>query len=288
MIANIDKSIIAQALIEKGFVTGSGLIGSDRLLLRNSLARFLPKITLEKSNPRATAFNSPSGVFMKPHLVALAITLLCAAPVLPAQQIALSDLTKAKLKSSTAEITNYQGSQAFRLIPIEPNAPGYAPGGPLAILDNIHFRNGTIDVDVAGQPAKGANESARGFIGVVFRVQSESRFEIIYLRPTNSHADDQLRRNHTTQYSSEPDWPWERLRKESPGVYESWVDIETGKWTHMRIEVNGTNASLYVNQAKNPCLIVHDLKLGDTEGSVGLWMGQDTQGYFRNLTISKQ
>jgi hypothetical protein len=56
----------------------------------------------------------------------------------------------------------------------------------------------------------------------------------------------------------------------------------------MRIVVQGTNASLYVNHASNPCLIVHDMKLGDIEGSVGLWMGQDTEGYFRNLTISKQ
>lgn len=200
-----------------------------------------------------------------------------------AQQISLSALSQSKLKSATSVVTTYRGSRAFKLIPKDPKVPG----GPIAILNDIRFRNGAIDVDVAGQPAKGADESARGFIGVIFRAQSDSRFEIIYLRPTNSNADDQLRRNHTTQYSSEPDWPWDRLRKESPGVYESWVDMETGEWTHMRIVVRGTDASLYVNHAKNPCLIVHDLKLGDSEGSVGLWMGQDTEGYFRNLTISK-
>ena len=205
-----------------------------------------------------------------------------------AQQIPLSELSQSKFKSATAEVTTYHGSPALKLIPKKQTDPGFVPGGPLVILNNVHFRNGEIDVDVAGAPAKGADESARGFIGVAFRVQSESRFEIIYLRPTNSHADDQLRRNHTTQYSSDPDWPWDRLRKESPGVYESWVDMETGEWTHMRIVVHGTDASLFVNNARNPCLIVHDLKLGDVEGSVGLWMGQDTEGYFRNLSISKQ
>lgn len=205
-----------------------------------------------------------------------------------AQQIPLSDLAHAKLKNATALVTTYHGSPAFKLVPIDPKSPGYAARGPMAILNDVHFRNGEIDVDVAGAPAKGANESARGFIGVAFRVQSESRFEIIYLRPTNSHADDQLRRNHTTQYSAEPDWPWDRLRKESPGVYESWVDMQTTEWTHMRIVVHGTDASLYVNHAANPCLIIHDLKLGDIEGSVGLWMERDTDGYFRNLSISKQ
>lgn len=205
-----------------------------------------------------------------------------------AQQVSLSELTKGKLRSSTAKVTTYQGSQALQLIPKGQKDAGYAPGGPLAILNDVRFKDGAIDVDVAGAPAKGAPEDARGFIGVAFRVQSDSRFEIIYLRPTNSHADDQLRRNHTTQYSAEPEWPWDRLRKESPGVYESWVDMETGKWTHMRIEVHGTDASLYVNRGSNPCLIVHGLKLGDAEGGVGLWMGQDTEGYFKNLSITKK
>jgi hypothetical protein len=154
--------------------------------------------------------------------------------------------------------------------------------------NNIRLHNGTIDIDVSGTPAPGAPADARGFIGVAFRVKSERRFEIIYIRPTNSHADDQLRKNHTTQYSSEPDWPWDRLRKESPGVYESWADMQPGQWTHMKVVVQGTDAALYINHAQNPCLIVHNLKLGDAEGSIGLWMGEDTEGYFKNLIILKQ
>jgi hypothetical protein len=222
-------------------------------------------------------------------LAVLSLFVLAAWPVcMEAQQIPVSELSQSKFRSATAAVTTYHGSAALKLIPKNQKDPGYAPGGPLVILNNVRFRNGAIDVDVAGLPSKGADESARGFIGVAFRVQSDTRFEIIYLRPTNSHADDQLRRNHTTQYSSDPDWPWDRLRKESPGVYDSWVDMETGEWTHMRIVVHGTDASLYVNHARNPCLIVHDLKLGDSEGSVGLWMGQDTEGYFRTLRISKQ
>lgn len=228
---------------------------------------------------------------MRSSLLALAATFFVTAALplsIDAQQISLSGLAHSKLKNATAAVTTYHGSPAFKLIPIDPKASSNTAGGPMAILSDIRFRNGAIDVDVAGAPAKGAADSARGFIGVVFRVQSESRFEIIYLRPTNSHADDLLRRNRTTQYSAEPDWPWDRLRKESPGVYESWVDMQTGEWTHMRIVVHGTDASLYVNHAENPCLIVHGLKLGDIEGSVGLWMGPDTDGYFRNLSIARQ
>jgi hypothetical protein len=205
-----------------------------------------------------------------------------------ARQITVSDLMHSRLTSATATITTFRGSEAFKLIPKKAGEAGFAGGGPLAIIEGVRFRNGTIEADVAGAPAKGADESARGFIGICFRVQSETRFEIIYLRPTNSHADDQLRRNHTTQYSSEPEWPWDRLRAESPGVYESWVDIEPASWVHMRIVVQGKDAALYINRAENPCLIIHDLKLGDVEGSIGLWMGQDTDGYFRNVRISSE
>jgi len=247
------------------------------------------QVIFRRKGMRGRAFQRSS---MRSFFFASTAALLIGGIVLPAalnaEQVSLAALSKSKLKSATAVVTTYRGSVALRLIPKDPKASGYVPGGPLAILNDVHFRNGVIDVDVSGAPAKGADESARGFIGVAFRVQSESRFEIIYVRPTNSHADDQLRRNHTTQYSAEPDWPWDRLRTESPGVYESWADMEAGEWTHLRIVVRGTNASFYVNRALSPCLVIHGLKLGDSEGSVGLWMGQDTEGYFRNLSISKQ
>jgi hypothetical protein len=113
----------------------------------------------------------------------------------------------------------------------------------------------------------------------------DGKFECIYVRPTNGRAADQLRRNHTTQYVSFPDWPWERLRKESPGVYESYTDMMPGEWMHLRIVVAGTDASLYVDGAKQPCLLIHDLKRGDTSGGVALWIGPGTEGYFRNLTV---
>lgn len=203
-------------------------------------------------------------------------------------ELALSDLLQAKLRSTRAVSTTFGGSPAFKLNPLKPGEKGFTSGGPMAILAGSRMRNGTIEAEVAGAPVKDADDSARGFIGIAFHIQSESRFEIIYLRPTNSHADDQLRRNHTTQYSSEPDWPWDRLRTESPGVYESWVDIEAGKWTHMKISIRGTSAALYVNHSANPCLIIHDLKLGDVEGSIGLWMGQDTDGYFRNVRFTTE
>jgi hypothetical protein len=191
-------------------------------------------------------------------------------------------LTNLTFTNANGQTTEYHGARALKMTTKDGKHEG------IAAIPGLKFRDGTIDVEVSGAPVKGASEDARGFIGVIFRQQKESRpFEILYIRPTNGRADDQLRRNHTVQYSSDPDWPWDRLRKESPGMYESYADMQAGEWTHMRIVVKGRDAALYINHAEQPCLIVHDLKLGDVEGGVALWIGSDTEGYFRDLRVTK-
>jgi hypothetical protein len=159
-------------------------------------------------------------------------------------------------------------------------------GAEIAILSGSDFKDGTIEVDLAGAPKAGAVEAARGFIGIAFRVQERgSRFECFYLRPTNGRSDDQLRRNRSTQYISHPDYPRQRLRQENPGVYESYVDLEPGAWTKVKIVVTGTKAQLSVNGADQPCLIVNDLKPGESSGKIALWIGVGTDGYFTNLQV---
>jgi len=139
-------------------------------------------------------------------------------------------------------------------------------------------------VELAGRPAAGAAGSARGFIGIAFRLQN-GQFEYIYLRPTNGRADDQVRRNHSTQYSAYPNFSFADARQQAPEKYESYVDLEPGVWTRYRITVEGTKARLYVHGTSQPCLIVNDLKLGDSSGGVALWIGPGTEGYFTGLEI---
>lgn len=187
-----------------------------------------------------------------------------------------------------ADVATYRGRRAVHILN---NDSAMTTGGPtggqtLAIVKGSDFRDGTIEVDLVGMPRKDAPPDTRGFIGIAFRVQDHgARFEAFYLRFTNGRSDDQLRRNHSTQYVSEPEYPWARLRKESPGVYESYVDIALNTWTRVKMVVSGTKAQLYVNGATQPCLMVNDLKLGDSEGQVALWTGSDTEGYFSRLRI---
>ncbi len=150
----------------------------------------------------------------------------------------------------------------------------------------VDFHNGTIEVDVAGTLATDAPEYARAFIGVTFRAESDQKFEAIYLRPVNSLVEDQVRRNHSVQYFAYPEYDFARLRKESPEKYESYVDIAPDQWIHMKIEIHQDKARLYVNGAKQPTLVVNDLKLGkDQHGGVGFWIESGTIGYFSNLKI---
>lgn len=162
-----------------------------------------------------------------------------------------------------------------------------ASGGGIVVLPGISFHNGTIDIDVSGTPGPGAPGDARGFVGVGFRLAADlSQYECVYIRPTNGRAEDQLRRNHSTQYSAMPKYDWQRLRTESPGVYESYVDLVPGEWTHLKIEVSGVKMRFYVNGATQPTLVVNDLKLGDTTGAVALWIGPGSEAHFANLRIS--
>ena len=157
-------------------------------------------------------------------------------------------------------------------------------------IKDLDFHNGTIEVKVLSKLMKNAPAMARGFIGVAFRISEDnSRYESIYIRPTNGRANDQVRRNHSIQYYSYPDYKFDRLRKEAPEKYESYADMELDKWITMRIEVNGQHASLFLDNNSQPSLIVNDL-FHDTKaiGAIGLWVEMGTEGYFSDLTIIRK
>ena len=218
-----------------------------------------------------------NGAFRSARTVTYATLLALICSSLTAQTV---DRLTAKNVSITQ--TNYKGRSAVQVIaaPMAANATSYA------VIKDAVFRDGTIEVDLAGQPAANAGEGARGFIGIAFRLQGDGSYEYIYLRPTNGRADDQVRRNHSTQYSSYPNFDFARSRQEAPEKYESYVDLEPGVWTKYKIEVEGRKARLYVHGAEQPCLIVNDLKLDPKEGGLALWVGPGTEGYFANLKIT--
>ena len=194
-------------------------------------------------------------------------------------------LEKLELHNVKAEPARYLGSNAIRIT--DDGAMDIGDAGRLAVVPGSSFQDGTIDVDLTGDTLPNAFPTARGFVGIAFRMSADrSQFECFYLRPKNGRADDQLQRNHSTQYISVPGFPWQKLREETPGKYESYVDLVPGQWTHVRIQVAGPSAKLFVNGAEQPALIVNDLKQTPVKGAVALWIGPGTIAHFAGLKIS--
>jgi hypothetical protein len=218
------------------------------------------------------------------------------------RRFALESVAGLVLHNVTAEPATLQGMKGIRVTmsdaaqrQVESTAPSQpaTTGGTveqLAVIEGLEFGNGVIQAEIAGAPRPGAPAGARGFVGLAFRLQNDMRtYDAFYLRPTNGRADDQVRRNHAAQYISHPDWPWFRLRKETPEKYESYVDLVPGEWTKVRIEVRGAQARLFVHDQPQPTLIVSDLKTGaNAKGAVALWLDIGTMAHFRSLTVTRE
>jgi len=204
--------------------------------------------------------------------------------------VQLDNPSEMQPRNVKTEQVTYKGRKALR---VTDNAPaGVADGIQLVILNKTEFQDGVIEIELTGEPRANAGEGARGFVGVAFRVNLDAakdaaKYECFYLRPTNGRADDQARRNHSTQYISYPDFPWNRLRKEFPEKYESYVDLVPGEWTKVKIEAHGDKARLYAHDVPQPVLVVNDLKQGQGQGQIALWVGAGTVAHFANLRVSK-
>ena len=225
------------------------------------------------------------------RVAALAVLLGMSAPAAVAQENAittpLNDAALVQPRHVTVKATRYRGSDALEVRQTGPYR-GFDTD-TFAFVPGLDFHDGTIEVDVAGFRCRMRRRTPAALSGSPSASMSRmgrSHARELYIRPSNGRADDQLRRNRSTQYFSYPGYDFDRLRREAPGQYESYVDLEVGEWTHLRIEVSGAQARLYVGGAAQPALIVNDLKRGaNAHGTVGLFVGIGADGHFRNLSV---
>jgi hypothetical protein len=231
-------------------------------------------------------------------LAASATTLAQGTAAGNAKRYSLDSASGLRLHNVVAEPVTLQGKKGLRITisdeakqrrqTMKPDDPGGFE--QLALVEGLAFGNGMIEAEITGAPAPDAPEGARGFVGIAFRVQNDLRtYDAFYLRPTNGRADDQERRNHAAQYISHPDWPWNRLRKETPSKYEAYVDLVPNTWTKVKIEVRGDRARLYVHGQEQPTLVVNDVKTGaQGKGAIALWLDSGTVAHFRDLVVQPQ
>jgi hypothetical protein len=152
-------------------------------------------------------------------------------------------------------------------------------------LDGVTFGNGTIEIDILGKSAPPQGN----FLGVAFRGVDEKTYDCVYFRPFNFRATDSEKASHAVQYTSEPQWPWAKLRQEKTGQYEKAITPapDGDAWFHAKIVIADKKVSVFVNGADRPSLSVETLN-DRTTGKIGLWAGAGAGqgGHFANLKIT--
>jgi hypothetical protein len=163
--------------------------------------------------------------------------------------------------------------KGVRLSEAEGEGPAYLPG--------IEFANGTIELDMKGKDVQGAS-----FVGVAFHGVDGTTYDAIYFRPFNFKTKDQARVLRAVQYISHPAHPWQKLRADHPGQYEKPVKPvpDPNAWFHARVVVASPKVSVFVGDAKEPCLTVNQLS-DRKKGLVGIWVGNTSGGDFANFKI---
>jgi len=156
-----------------------------------------------------------------------------------------------------------------------------SPGDGVAYLEGIEFTNGVIEIDIRGKDVQ-----QQSFVGVAFHGLDEKTYDAVYFRPFNFRTEDQARRIRAVQYIAHPTYTWQKLRTEQPGKYEKPVNPapDPNGWFHARIVVASPKVSVFVNDAKEPSLVVDQLS-DRKKGLVGLWVGNASGGDFASFKI---
>ena len=158
-----------------------------------------------------------------------------------------------------AKATEYQGRRCLFL------------DGGAAIVKDLEMRDGVIDVDIS-------TPASRGFFGVDFRLTDNgANGERVYLRQHKSGQPDAMQ--YTPVLNTGANWQIYN----GPG-FTGAVDIPKDVWFHLRLEVVGAQAKLYVKDMDKPALVMNDLKSGVRKGLVALYVLTGAT-YFSNFEV---
>lgn len=226
---------------------------------------------------------------MKKHKMTLLFALFAVAAL--GQNVTFKN-QEFELRNVTGSVVQLNGEEVLKIerdleaLPFDANNLAATVDEPTyAKLKGVNLENGTIEVKVLSRLQDPLPfEAARGFIGLAFHInEDDSAFESVYLRPTNGRAENQFMRNHSVQYFSYPDYKFDKLRKESPAMYETYADIGLDEWITLRLEINGPKVRLYINDQEHPSFIVEEMKSEIRRGSIALWVDIGTEGYFKDF-----
>lgn len=141
----------------------------------------------------------------------------------------------------------------------------------IATVPGANFADGTIEFDVA-------IHGTAGFAGVVFRGVSPGDYELIYLRTGRSRQWDALQ--YTPIFHEQE--AWQLYTGEG---FNAAAELPANRWVHVRVDVDGYSARVFLDRAATPALIVSGLRRNWAPGFVGLW-GRFGAANFSNFTFA--
>ena len=142
-----------------------------------------------------------------------------------------------------------------------------------AILADVEFSDGVIEVDIAVS-------GARSYPGIVFRKQSDTDLERFYVRPHRSNGAFSDALQYTPVFNGIAGWQL----YSGPG-FTNYVTMPSDEWVHLRLEVKGTQARVFVGEGDDPDLVINELKHGISKGSIGLMGPKDGTAFYSNFTF---
>ena len=218
-------------------------------------------------------------------LAAVALTPAARAESDLPQPLALNLVTADRRGWNGAEGLAVELTDAEQKLRLETTGGGNRPSFAIVHRD---FTDGVLEVAIAGTlTGKGAPDD-RGFVGLSFHVTPDfMSLETVFLRMTIGRLyvppppEPRIRR--AIQYVADPGFHFSDSREQFPGRYEKGADIAVGRWHRLRREIAGERLRALVDGVE--VLTVDDLHFAGRRGSVGLFVGDGSRGYFRELRI---
>jgi hypothetical protein len=140
----------------------------------------------------------------------------------------------------------------------------------VALARGATMENGLLELDVAAS-------DTTNFLGVVFRAATPRFSNVLFLRPGASGTEEAVQ--YGPAFNS-VGVAWQVYHGEGANAV---AEVPRNRWVHLRIELDGPVARVYVDTATTPTLVVPRVVASGGAG-LGLWAGAFGRGaYFSNI-----
>jgi hypothetical protein len=194
---------------------------------------------------------------LRQDLAAVAVAALL--PAATSAQVTTVPLTPdAWVATDSIRFLSYQGRPSF-----------YIDRG-VALARGAAMENGTLELDVAAS-------DTTNFLGVAFRAANPRFSNVVFLRFGASGTEEAVQ--YGPAFNS-LGVAWQVYHGEGANAV---ADLGRNRWTHLKVELDGPVARIFVDTATAPTLVVSRLVTSGGSG-LGVWTGAFGRGaYFSNL-----